>query len=146
MNREERRKAKKEIGGNIPKLSKEAKSNLFKLIWWQTNDELIDSIDRLFLKTPFIDEYMRTMNVSIRPISIRGVFDSNEINAKGIAMTMLYCNFWINAESIKALGMSKSTFRLPDWDKSKFQYDERAKDAPTALLQIVYDFRMKKGF
>ena len=137
---------KKDFRKNLPLLSKEARINLRKVVDLQTNDELIESLTRLDLEIPFIDEYMRTIEPFVRPISIRGVFDANERNGRGIAMVMLYMNFRLCKPAIDALGMTKRTIRLPDWDKKKFQYAEGDREKPTAILKIVYDIRIKKDF
>ena len=146
MNRAERRESKAKIKKNLPALTVEGKKNLRQVVLWQTNDELIESLTRLHLKTPYIDEYMRTIEPVVRPISIQGVFDAGERNARGIAMTMLFCMLRLCNPATDALRMSKSTFRIKDWSKERFQYTEGSMDDPTAILKIVYDIRMKKDF
>jgi len=140
------KQAGREIQKNIPKLSYISKKNLFNVVNLQTNDELMESLNRLELKEPFIDEYVRAMKPIVYPISIQGVFDANERTGRGIAMTMLYTSLRLCKPAIDACGMSKRTMRLPDWDPKKFKYEQGGMEKPTALLSIVYDIRMKKGF
>ncbi len=148
MNRAERRKAKAAIGKNLPTLTAIARKNLFDVVNLQTNDELIESLTRLHLKTPYIDEYMRTIEPIVRPISIRGVFDAGERTGRGIAMTMLYSALLICKPVVDLCGMEKSTMRLPDWPINKWYYGENRDDVdePSAVLKIVFEIRMKKGF
>ena len=135
------------IKSNLPPLSSEARTNLRKVIDFQTNDELIESLNRLKLKTPYIDEYMRTISSVVRPINVQAVFDRGERTARGIAMTMLYVTMRMCKPVIDALGMSKRTLRLPDWDKKKFSIIETGDmDKETPLLKLVYEMRIKKGF
>lgn len=136
----------KEIKENVPKLNSIARKNLFNVVNLQTNDELMESLNRLELKDPYIDEYVRTMKPIVHPISVQAVFDANERQARGIAMTMLYASLRLCKPAIDACGMGKRVMRLPDWDKKKFKYEEGGMDKPTALLKIVYDIRIKKGF
>lgn len=146
MNRTQRRESKAKIKKNLPALTTEGRKNLFNVVNLQTNDELIESLTRLHLKTPYIDEYMRTIAPIVRPISIRGVFDAGERTGRGIAMTMLYSMLMMCTPATDACRMSKSTYRLRDWSKEKWQYSEGSMDDPTAILKIVYDIRMKKDF
>lgn len=130
----------------LPKLSKQGSINLRKVIEWQTNDELAETLSRLDVETPFIDEYMRTIAPIVRPISIKGVFDAGERNGRGIAMVMICTIIKLCHPAVDALNMSKRVLRLDDWEESKFQYIEGDRKNPTAILKIVYDIRIKKGF
>lgn len=140
------RKQKQAIKKNIAPLSPEARKNLRLVIELQTNDELMESLTRLHLEQPFIDEYMRAFSPIVIPISILGVFNANERRARGMAMTMLCVSIKLCKPAIDAIGMTKRTIRLPDWDPSKFKYAEGDRSLPTAMVRIVYDIRMKKGF
>jgi len=135
-----------EIKQNVPKLNDISSKNLFNVVKLQTNDELMESLNRLELKDPYIDEYVRTMNPIVHPISIQAVFDANARQARGIAMTMIYSSLRLCKPAIDACGMGKRVLRLRDWDPKKFKYDQGGMEKPTALLSIVYDIRMKKGF
>lgn len=136
----------KEIKGNFAKLDSVSRKNMFNVVKLQTNDELMESLKRLELKDPYIDEYVRTMRPIVHPISTQAVFDANERAARGIAMTMVYAALRLCKPAVDACGMTKRTMRLPDWDPKKFKYEQGGMEKPTALLSIVYDIRMKKGF
>lgn len=135
-----------EIKKNVPKLNSISRKNLFDVVNLQTNDELMESLKRLELKDPYIDEYVRAMEPIVHPISVQAVFDANERVGRGIAMTMIYSSLRLCKPAIDACGMGKRTLRLPDWDPKKFKYEQGGRELPTALLSIVYDIRMKKGF
>jgi len=142
---------KKKIKESLPTISKLGSKNLRLVIELQTNDELIETFQRLEWKIPFIDEYTRAFDPIVHPISIRAVFDANEERARGIAMTMLCSNLRICKPVIEALGMGRKALRLQDWSKDKFQYEDvyylkGKKLEPTPLLKMVYEMRIKKGF
>ena len=117
----------------------------------QTNDELIESLTRLEFKEPFIDEYMRTIEPIVRPISIRGVFDANERTGRGIAMTMVYTAIKLtqNQDCMNMLGYSKSLFHSKTGEELLAGISSLNDDldlaGPSAVAKIVYDMRMKKG-
>ena len=145
------KQACREIQKNIPKLSYISKKNLFNVVNLQTNDELMESLNRLELKEPFIDEYVRAMKPIVYPISIQGVFDANERTGRGIAMTMVYSAIKLtqNQDCMNMLGYSKSLFHSKTGEDLLSGVSSLTDDydlaGPSAVAKIVYDMRKKKG-